>query len=41
MMKKITVNHSIPVYKYIGYISEAIREGKPFKYSEVNQLGTS
>lgn len=37
--KKIVVRHQIPVYSYMDYITEAIREGTDFKYQEVNQLG--
>jgi hypothetical protein len=35
----LLVKHSIPAYYYLQFISQAIRDRKPFKYSEINQLG--
>ena len=37
--KKTIVKNNLLAYQYVGYISEAIRNRIPFKYSEVNQLG--
>lgn len=35
----ITVKHTIPQYEYLGFITDAIKNSEPFKYTEINQLG--